>query len=378
MKSYGRQTINAEDERAIIECLRSDFLTQGPKVTELENSVAEFCSVAHAVAVNSATSALHIACLALDVGPGDTVWTSANTFVASANCARMCGAEVEFVDIDSSTGNLSLDALEQKLSQAQANNRLPKVLIPVHFAGQSCDMQAIAKLVAPYDIKIIEDASHALGGEYQGKPVGCCEYSDISVFSFHPVKMITTAEGGMALTNNAELADTMRLYSSHGITKANNSDDSPPWYYEQHLLGYNYRMPDLNAALGVSQLKNLSTWVIKRNALAQYYDKAFAHTEVEPLKHVIDGVSSYHLYVVQVDAQKRLAVFNRLREQGVGVQVHYIPVYKQPYYQALGCQTLANTEHYYARCISLPLYPTLSNEEQDTVVRLITSALSEV
>ncbi|MEO2266914.1 UDP-4-amino-4,6-dideoxy-N-acetyl-beta-L-altrosamine transaminase [Pseudoalteromonas sp. YIC-656] len=377
MKSYGRQTISAEDERAIIECLRSDFLTQGPKVKELESNVAAFCGADYAVAVNSATSALHIACLALGLKSGDTVWTSANTFVASANCARMCGADVDFVDIDPDTGNMCVEALAHKLADAKASSTLPKVIIPVHFSGQSCDMKRIAELVAPFGIKIIEDASHALGGQYQGKPVGYCEYSDISVFSFHPVKMITTAEGGMALTQNKQLADTMRLYSSHGIRKVENDPSMPPWYYEQHLLGFNYRMSDLNAALGVSQLKNLSAWVTKRNELARYYDACFAGTDVQPLVQKVDGVSSYHLYVIKVDPSKRLTVFIKLRELGVGVQVHYIPVYQQPYYQALGFKPLPNTQSYYSQCISLPLYPTLSIEEQDSVVHLVRQALEQ-
>jgi len=377
---YGRQDIDQSDIDAVVEVLRSDFLTQGPAVPRFESVVADHCSARHAVAVNSATSALHIACLALDVGPGDVVWTSPVTFVASANCARYCGADVDWVDIDPDTYNLSPVALEEKLIEANAEGRLPKVVIPVHLAGQSCDMERIHALGDEYGFRIIEDASHAIGGSYAGKPVGCCEFSDISVFSFHPVKIITTGEGGMALTNDSDLAERMALLRVHGITKdpkrmAGEKPDGP-WYYEQQTLGYNYRMTDLQAALGVSQMTRLDAYVERRNAIADRYDEAFADLplmtpHVDPL-----CTSAFHLCVIRLqtpDAARHRAFFERLRAAGIGVNLHYIPVYRQPdFVRQYGEHPgLPEAEAYYASAISLPMFPTLSEEDQAEVVRVV-------
>lgn len=380
MIPYGRQDIDQSDIDAVVEVLRSDFLTQGPMLPRFESVVANYCGARHAVAVNSGTSALHIACLALDVGPGDLVWTSPITFVASANCARYCGAQVGWVDIDPDTYNLSPVALERKLIEADAEGRLPKVVIPVHLAGQSCDMERIHALSERYGFRIIEDASHAIGGSYAGKPVGCCEYSDVTVFSFHPVKIITTGEGGMALTNDRELAERMALLRVHGITRdpkqmASEEPDGP-WYYEQQMLGYNYRMTDIQAALGVSQMTRLDAYVERRNAIADRYDEAFADLplttpHVDPL-----CTSAFHLYIIRLqtpDAGRHRALFERLRDAGIGVNLHYIPVYRQPdFVRQYGEHPgLPEAEAYYASAISLPMFPTLSEEDQAEVVRVV-------
>ena len=371
--NYGKQNVSEDDIQAVAEVLRSDFLTQGPEVSAFEQALAEQVQASYVTVTNSATSALHVACLALGVAPGDWVWTSAMSFVASANCAIYCGAEVDFIDIDSTTGNLSVDALEEKLRVASVNGTLPKVLIAVHFAGQSCDMAEIHKLAQEYGFLIIEDASHALGGQYQGKPVGCCEFSDIAVFSFHPVKMITTGEGGCLCTNDAEFAKFIRQYVSHGITKE--PDDfinthSEPWYYEQQRLGYNYRMTDIQAALGRSQLKNLAGWVVDRNSLM---DRYYKKTQEFPLQwlQIKEGVlCSFHLAVIKVAAGKRLALYQFLRKHGIGVQVHYIPIYQQPFY-AKNAVALEQTDAFYQQVLSLPLYPGLAREVQDRVIHLL-------
>ena len=343
MIPYGRQDISEADIQAVVNVLRSDYLTQGPAVPAFEKSVAEYCQARHAVAVNSATSALHIACLALDVQPGDAVWTTPITFVASANCALYCGAKIDFVDIDPRTYNMSVERLADKLAKAEQTGTLPKVVIPVHLCGQPCDMAAIHALSLRYGFKIIEDASHAIGGKYRGEPVGNCRYSDITVFSFHPVKIITTAEGGMAMTNDVQLARRMQLLRSHGITRdVNEMSHAPdgPWYYQQIDLGYNYRMTDLQAALGVSQMQRLNEYVSRRHAIAKRYDQLLAALPVRaPWQHP-DSYSGLHLYVIRLKlnqiAKTHRQVFEALREHGVGVNLHYIPVYRQPYYEGLG------------------------------------------
>lgn len=377
---YGRQDVIADDVAAVTSVLQSDWLTQGPVVPRFELELASACGASHALAVNSATSALHIACLALGLGPGDWLWTSPITFLASANCALYCGAKVDFVDIDPRTYNLSPEALARKLEQARIANRLPKIVVPVHLAGQSCDMAAIQALSREYGFRIIEDASHAVGGRYQGLPIGNCRFSDIVVFSFHPVKIITSAEGGMALTNDAQLAERMALFRSHGMTRdpaRMSREPDGPWYYEQIELGFNYRMTELQAALGLSQATRLHDYVRRRHELARRYDERLAELPLTtPWQHP-DCYSGLHLYVVRVDATRRRGVFDALRAQDIGVNVHYIPVYRQPYYQRLGCVngTFSEAERYYAEAISLPMYATLIEDQQDQVVDALHEAL---
>lgn len=381
---YGRQDINQADIDAVVAVLKSDFLTQGPMVPKFEEEVAQRCSAKHALAVNSATSALHIACMALGLGPGDWLWTSPITFVASANCGLYCGAKVDFVDIDPHTYNLCPKDLEQKLIVAENAGQLPKIVVPVHLCGQPCDMQAIHALAQRFGFKIIEDASHAIGGKYKGEPIGNCRYSDITVFSFHPVKIITTAEGGMALTNDAELANKMALFRSHGITRdpaqMTHAIDGP-WYYQQIDLGYNYRMTELQAALGVSQMSRLDQFVGRRHELARRYDQLIANLPVTaPWQHP-DSYSGLHLYVIRLQLgglqNSHLQVFESLRQQGIGVNLHYIPVHTQPYYQQFGFKRgdFPNAEAYYADAISLPLYSGLTSQDQDTVIAAVAEAL---
>jgi len=384
MIPYGRQDISEDDIQAVVDVLRSDYLTQGPVVPTFEKAVANCCGATYAIAVNSATSALHIACLSLGVGPGDWVWTSPITFVASANCALYCGAGVDFVDIDPRTYNLSSQALARKLEDAERVGRLPKVVIPVHLCGQACDMQAIHILSQRYGFKIIEDASHAIGGKYKGEPIGNCRYSDITVFSFHPVKIITTAEGGMALTNDPELAGRMSLLRSHGITRDPGQMTHEPdgsWYYQQIDLGYNYRMTELQAALGLSQMQRLDEFVARRHTIARRYDEQLADLPVvTPWQHP-DYYSGLHLYVIrmQLDQIKKShpQVFEALRDQGIGVNLHYIPVHTQPYYQRMGFQAgdFPEAERYYTEAISLPMYPALTDKNQDYVVRALKELL---
>ncbi|HQS58875.1 MAG TPA: UDP-4-amino-4,6-dideoxy-N-acetyl-beta-L-altrosamine transaminase [Gallionellaceae bacterium] len=384
MIPYGRQNISEADIQSVVDVLRSDFLTQGPAVPAFEKSVAEYCGVEYAVAVNSATSALHIACLALGVGSGDSVWTSPITFVASANCALYCGAQIDFVDIDPRTYNLSVEKLAEKLAQAAKYGNLPKVVIPVHLCGQPCDMQGIHALGKRYGFKIIEDASHAIGGKYRGEPIGNCRYSDITIFSFHPVKIITTAEGGMALSKDAKLAKRMQLLRSHGITRdVNEMSHAPdgPWYYQQIDLGYNYRMTDLQAALGLSQMQRLDEFVARRHAIAQRYDLLLAGLPlIAPWQHA-DSYSGMHLYVIrlklgEIVSSHRL-VFEALRAAGIGVNLHYIPVHRQPYYEGLGFKAgyCPEGEKYYAEAISLPMYPGLTEEQQGRVVNALAEAI---
>lgn len=384
MIPYGRQEITQADIDTVVEVLRSDFLTQGPMVPRFEKAVADYCGAQHAVAVNSATSALHIACLALGLGPGDRLWTSPITFVASANCGLYCGAEVDFVDIDPHTYNLCPTALERKLVEAEQQGRLPKIVVPVHLCGQPCDMQAIHALSQRFGFRIIEDASHAIGGKYRGEPIGNGRYSDITIFSFHPVKIITTAEGGMALTNDEELAERMALLRSHGITRdptqMTHAPDGP-WYYQQIDLGFNYRMTELQAALGVSQMERLDDYVNRRHALARRYDEQLADLPVILPWQQPDSYSGLHLYVIrlkldQIDRSHR-GVFEALREQGIGVNLHYIPVHTQPYYQRMGFKAgdFPEAERYYAEAISLPLYPTMTTAQQDQVITALSKAL---
>lgn len=378
MIPYGRQNISQDDIDAVVEVLRSDFITQGPVVPEFEKIVANYCGAKYAVAVNSATSALHIACLALGVGPGDLVWTSPVTFVASANCARYCGADVDFVDIDPRTYNMSIACLAEKLEHAQRDGRLPKVVIPVHLAGQSCEMEGIHALSIKYGFRIIEDASHAIGGSYKGEKVGNGRYSDITVFSFHPVKIITTGEGGMAITNDLALVKRMARLRSHGITRYPAEMTCQPdgsWFYQQIELGFNYRMTDIQAALGVSQMRRLDEFVTQRHAIAKRYEELLKDTLVtRPWQHP-DVYSGMHLYVVRLSAgamkTSRGEVFERMRAEGIGVNLHYIPVYRQPYYQTMGFKLVdfPETELYYAEAITLPIYPGLIPEQQAEVVR---------
>jgi UDP-4-amino-4,6-dideoxy-N-acetyl-beta-L-altrosamine transaminase len=373
---YGRQDISDEDIKAVVAVLRSDFITQGPSVTDFEQSTAKYCGSAHAIAVNSATSALHIACLALGVGPGDLVWTSPITFVASSNCALYCGADVDFVDVDDATANMSVDALAAKLAEAETSGRLPKVVIPVHLCGTSCNMKAIRALGDRYGFRIIEDASHAIGGHYLDAPVGSCAYSDITVFSFHPVKIITTGEGGMAVTNDAELAQRMGLLRSHGVTRDPSSmtrEGDGPWYYQQVALGFNYRITDIQAALGLSQMSRLDAFVARRHEIADWYDEHLATLPLQLPVRPADSYSALHLYVIRVDLENtertHREVFESLREQGIGVNLHYIPVYTHPYYEQLGFKAglCPTAERYYERAISIPMFPNLTTEDLTTV-----------
>jgi UDP-4-amino-4,6-dideoxy-N-acetyl-beta-L-altrosamine transaminase len=382
---YGRQDISNEDVDAVIGVLTSDYLTQGPAVPRFERMVAEYCGVDHAVAVNSATSALHVACLALGLGPGDYLWTSPITFVASANCALYCGAKVDFVDIDPLTSNLCAKALERKLAVAEREGHLPKVVVPVHMCGLPCDMEAIHHLARRYGFKIVEDASHAIGGRYKGEPVGSCRYSDITVFSFHPVKIITTAEGGTAVTRDAALAERMARLRSHGITRdASQMTHEPdgPWYYQQIELGFNYRMTELQAALGASQMQRLDEYVARRHRLARRYDSLLADLPLAVPRGHPDGHSALHLYVIRLDLERiavgRREVFNSLRDQDIGVNVHYIPVHTQPFYRKMGFQPgqFPEAECYYAQAISLPMYATLNEAQQDRVVSALRKALA--
>ncbi len=382
---YGKQNINQADIDSVVSVLQSDFLTQGPQVPLFEKSVTELVGAKHALAVNSATSALHIACLALDLGEGDILWTSPITFVASANCALYCGAEVDFVDIDPRTYNMSVDALRLKLEAAKLVNKLPKIVVPVHLCGQSCDMQAIHMLAQEYDFKIIEDASHAIGGKYQDHYIGSCQYSDVTVFSFHPVKIITTAEGGMVVTNNAGLAQKMDLYRSHGVTRNPQlmmKETEGPWYYQQVDLGFNYRMTELQAALGVSQLYRLHEFVSKRHQIAQRYNEILHNLPVVLPYQLPQTYSGLHLYVIRIQLDRikksRKEIFESLRAKNIGVNVHYIPVHTQPYYQAMGFTVgdFPQAEAYYEAAISLPMYPDLSEDQLNYIYQSLKEVLN--
>ncbi|HEY8360281.1 MAG TPA: UDP-4-amino-4,6-dideoxy-N-acetyl-beta-L-altrosamine transaminase [Ramlibacter sp.] len=384
MIPYGRQEITAADIEAVVEVLKSDFLTQGPAVPAFERAVAARTGAQHALAVNSATSALHIACMALGLKPGDWLWTSPITFLASANCALYCGAQVDFVDIDPRTYNMSPVALERKLERAEREGKLPRVVVPVHLAGQPCEMKAIRALSERYGFSVIEDASHAIGGSYDGEPIGNCRYSDITVFSFHPVKIITTAEGGMAVTNDARLASEMSMFRSHGMTRdpaQMTHEPDGPWYYQQVRLGYNYRMTELQAALGLAQIERLEQYVARRHVLAKRYDALLAPLAVVTPWQAPESYSGLHLYVIRLrpeGKQSHRAVFEALRAAGIGVNLHYIPVHTQPYYRAMGFDDgdFPEAERYYREAISLPMYATLTEADQDRVVAALRQALA--
>ena len=376
MIPYGKQDINQADIDSVVDVLQSDFLTQGPKIPLFEKTVSNYCGAKYGVAVNSATSALHIACLALGLKEGDWLWTSPNSFVASANCGLYCDAKIDFVDIDKQTYNMSVEELDKKLTQAKKENKLPKVVIPVHFAGQSCDMKKVHSLSKEYGFKVIEDASHAIGGKYLDEPIGGCQYSDITVFSFHPVKIITTAEGGMATTNNKELSERMQLFRSHGVTRdpeLMTKEAEGGWYYQQVDLGFNYRMTELQAALGVSQTQRLNEFVARRHVLQKRYDSLLSGLPIIRPYQDKHSFSALHLYPIQIDLNKvsknREQIFNELRENGVGVNVHYIPIHTQPYYLQFGFKEgdFPNSESYYSRTISLPLFHAMTVEQQDEV-----------
>lgn len=382
---YGRQNITDKNIDAVVNVLKSDYLTQGPKVPEFEQTIKDNCDVQHALAMNSATSALHVACLALGVGEGDRVWTTPITFVASANCALYCGAVVDFVDIDPQTYNLSVESLEKKLESAKKQDKLPKVVIPVHLCGQPCDMEAIYKLSQEYGFSIIEDASHAIGGSYQNKPIGNCQYSNITIFSFHPVKIITTAEGGVATTNSDKLAQKMDLLRSHGITRDTDlmtHKPDGPWYYQQIDLGFNYRMTEMQAALGVSQIERLQSITESRHKIAERYNEKLASLPVITPFQIQESYSGLHLYVIRLKLDEikptHLEVFNSLRAANIGVNLHYIPVHLQPYYQKhfdFQIGDFPQAEQYYKEAISLPLYPDLTKEQQDYIVETLEGIL---
>jgi len=384
MIPYGRQDINQADIDSVINVLHSDFLTQGPQVPLFEKVVSNYCGAAFGIAVNSATSALHIACLALGLGKGDWLWTSPNSFVASANCGLYCGAKVDFVDIDPRTYNLSTEELERKLIQARQDNKLPKIVIPVHFAGQSCDMKKIHSLGQEYGFKIIEDASHAIGGKYLDQPIGGCQYSDITVFSFHPVKIITTAEGGLATTNDKEISERMQLFRSHGVTRDPElmiKKAEGDWYYQQVELGFNYRMTEVQAALGVSQMKRLDEFVALRHQRQKRYDELLKNLPVVAPYQDMDSYSALHLYPIQIQTDKvkntRKEIFEALWKNDIGVNVHYIPVHTQPYYENMGFRKgdFPNAENYYESTISIPMFQGLTIEMQDKVVNVLKKVL---
>lgn len=380
MIPYGCQDINQADIDAVVDVLRSDFLTQGPTVSCFEQRVAARVNCRHAIAVNSATSALHLACVALELGSGDRLWTVPNTFVATANCGRYCGAEVDFVDIDSSTWNISIPRLREKLACAKKEGSLPKVLVPVHFAGQPTEQEEIWELAQEYGFRVLEDAAHAIGASRNGEPVGSCRWTDISVFSFHPVKIITTGEGGMALTNDESLAKRMTQLRSHGITRDTEMFTQPsrgPWDYEQQMLGYNYRMTDIQAALGISQLDRIDSFIERRTTLARQYDQALQDLPLKLPTVLPENRSAWHLYVIRVNAAIHHQVFEGLRQQGLGVNLHYMPVHLQPYYQALGFVKgqYPEAETHGESAITLPLFSTLTDQQQDHVVDVLSQVL---
>ncbi len=381
---YARQSITKQDIDAVMEVLQSDYLTQGPVVPAFEDEVANLVGAKHAIAGNSATSMLHIACLALGVTDGDLVWTSPISFVASANCALYCGAEIDFVDIDSETFNMSPTALATKLEEAHKSNELPKVIIPVHMGGQSCDMKSIGLLAKQYGIKVIEDASHAIGGSYDSRRIGNCAHSDITIFSFHPVKIITSGEGGMATTQDESLAHRMRMLRSHGITRNETEFEfanDGPWYYEQQELGLNYRLTDIAAALGLSQLQRIDAFINQRNAIATRYNNVFASTQLA-IPHInSDCISAFHLYIARCDFENsdvtRVQLFENMKNSGVLLNLHYIPIYRQPFYSKMGFdpKSFPNAERYYKQAFSIPMYADLTEADQDTVISSLFGAL---
>ena len=385
MLPYARQFIDENDISAVVETLQSDFLTQGPKVSAFEEKLRQYCHATHAVVVNSATSALHLACLAIGLGPKDWLWTSPISFLASANCARYCRAKVDFVDIDPNTYNMSVQALEEKLIQAKTRNQLPKVVVPVHLAGQSCEMRQMKALSEEFGFYIIEDAAHAVGSRYENEPVGNCRYSDMTVFSFHPAKVMTTAEGGAVLTQQKSLADKIRILSSQGVTRELVDMQGPshgPWYYQMVELGFNFRMNDIQATLGINQLDKLDTFVEKRNQIAKKYAQALEGLPLILPYQRPDTFSAWHLFIICLDPikteQSRKEAFIKLRERGIGVNVHFIPIHTQPYYQKLGFQwgDFPLAEQYYERCMTLPIYFGLTEDEQSNVIQAVSEVLS--
>lgn len=380
MIPYGKHLVDEDDIDAVVDVLRNQFLTQGQVVPQFEQALCEYTKAKHCVAVNSATSGLHVACLAADVGQGDLVWTVPNSFVASANCALYCGASVDFVDINPTTRNIDIDSLERKLIQAQRRNRLPKALIVVHFSGLSCDMQRIRELTQKHAIIVIEDAAHGLGGSYQQTKIGSCVYSDLTVLSFHPVKSITSAEGGAVLTNHKAMFERLLLFAKHGVTKdvaQYQGDSHGPWYYQQLALGYNYRLSDLHAALGLSQLKKLDVFIQRRAGIANKYDLALADLplklpSVEPHSH-----SAWHLYMVELTEHSRQEIYQQLHAKGVGVNVHYIPIHLQPYYQQLGFKQgdFPASEYFYQHALTLPLFASMTDKEQNKVIDTLIEVL---
>jgi len=373
MISYGRQSIDQTDIDSVVEVLKSDYLTQGEMVPKFEKSISDFTGAKYAVAVNSGTSALHIACMSLDVGKGDVVWVPAISFVATANCALYCGASVDFIDIDPHTGNLDINSLRKKISDTK-KECLPKVVIVVHMAGNPCPMKSIYEILNPLGVKIIEDASHALGASSEFGRIGNCKYSAITTLSFHPVKIITTGEGGMALTNSEELMSNMRMSSSHGITKDKSIMSlKTPWSYEQQSLGYNYRMSDIQAALGLSQSKRISEFVEKRRVIAKTYENRIDSESIDFVVQDQHGESSYHLFMIKVKNNKRKELYDFLSIRGINSQVHYYPIYLQPYYKNMGFKEgcCENSELYYRDILSIPIYPSINNYEIDKVLRVI-------
>ena len=383
---YGKHEVLEEDIKEVVKVLKSDFITQGEMVPKFEKAVSDYCGAKYAKAVNSGTSALHIACLSLGLRSGDYLWTSPISFVASANCGLYCGAKIDFVDINTETYNISIDNLKKKLKEAKKKNNLPKILIPVHLAGQSCEMKEIYKLSVKYGFKIIEDASHAMGGKYLGKPVGNCKYSHLTVFSFHPVKVITTGEGGMVMTNSMELSNKLELFRTHGVSREEfqvKEEQEGSWYYEQIDLGYNYRMNDLQAALGLSQLNRLDKYIEKRHKIADRYNSLLANLPVSIPKQSSQSYSGMHLYIIRLKLDEinasHLSVFESMRENGIGVNLHYIPIYKHPYYRRTrkNISDLPEAEKYYKEAISLPIFPKLKVSEQKKVVSTLKAAISK-
>lgn len=398
MIPYGRQDVTRADIDAVADVLRSDYLTQGPAVPRFEKAVAAQVNASFAIAANSATSSLHVACIALELGPGDRLWTVPNTFVASANCGRYCGADVDFVDIDPNTWNLSVPRLREKLVAARKDGRLPKLLVPVHFAGQPTEQEAISELAHEFGFRILEDASHSIGASRNGEMVGSCRWSDITVFSFHPVKIITTGEGGMSLTNDEKLAERMLMLRTHGITRDPERlqfGDSPvqaraqgksgpgAWYYEQQLLGYNYRMTDMQAALGASQLERLDSYIERRNRLAHRYDDALKDLPIQLPTVQQENRSAFHLYVIRLkqgrNSKPHRDVFDELRSRGIGVNLHYLPVHLQPYYRSLGFGRgqFPEAEAHGQSALTLPLFPAMTDQQQQQVVESLHQVLGD-
>jgi len=378
---YGRQWVSEDDIAAVVEVLRSDLITQGPMSDHFERVVADYCGAEYAVAVSNGTAALQLAVMAMGLGPGGLLWTSPNTFVASANCARYVGADVDFVDIDPCTLNMSAAALAEKLESAERNGRVPDVVVPVHFAGASCDMARIRELADRYGFKVLEDAAHGIGGRYRAANVGSCRYSDATTFSFHPVKIVTTGEGGMVLTNDERIAQQARLLHTHGVTRDESlmrGDSDGPWYYQQVALGYNFRITDLQAALGASQMRRIDEFISRRNEIAEEYVEAFADLPLRCQQVPEDVRSAYHLFVVELESHDRAVVYDRLRELNVGSAVHYIPVHLQPYYRDLGFKPgdFPRAEEYYSNALTLPMYPMMGDEDVRAVVTALTAALS--